>query len=253
MPTRPTDGMDWANSAAPADVVYPPAGLEAAGYANNDPVSHENLNGLLERISEHFIWLREIFDGSIARIDEPDLRISSATNPVEFRTRPPSGVEQELQLTGANNVYASIEGIRPSTVASLFSPGLQGLLLGQENLCKASAVFRMTDSGGTPSLVIDDAYNFAAPVTASGDGWYLPVANNGGVVRGEIQATIGYRTQPGTPAPVMVVADWETGGASPNSVFIYVFFWNGSGWTLVEPGSASMPAGYEFEIHVEVK
>lgn len=77
--TKPTDKLDWANSAAPADVSYPAAAVEASGYLEGEELPHEEFNGILVRIDEWLEFLDRTFningdlslDGSASQILRP--------------------------------------------------------------------------------------------------------------------------------------------------------------------------------------
>lgn len=60
---KPLSNINWANTAAPADVVYPSV-IEPSGYAQDEPLPHEEFNGILKRISDWTQWLDDIFDAS---------------------------------------------------------------------------------------------------------------------------------------------------------------------------------------------
>jgi hypothetical protein len=263
--------MDWANSAAPADVQYPAAGVENAGYANNDPFPHEEANGIFARISEHVSWLREIFPGAgTALIDEDVVRLAAAeVDPVELTVSAPVSSEQQVDLRssagGGPETFFAAGGFVPSALSGAITSLYNGAALIQENMCKASGVFTLAGPTTISSSTLDSlnlgSMNAHATIT---DAWEIAVTNNTGAVRGQIAATVGYNLT-GTDSsligtfPMNVTASWDDTG---KKIVLKVYIWNTStnDWDVIPPGASTVldrgPGGVlpiVPEIHVEVK
>jgi hypothetical protein len=261
--------MDWANSAAPADVQYPAAGVENAGYANNDPFPHEEANGIFARISQHVSWLREIFPGTgPAQIDEDVTRFAAAeVYPVELNVQAPIGTEQVVELdeasAGTPNVYFRTDGFFPEAIAGTISATFAGLILGRENMCKASGAFKLSGATTISSSTLDSfnlgSMNASALYT---DAWEIAVTNNTGDVRGQIEVTVGYNLAGTDTAavggvPLNATAAWDD---TNKKVVLNLYIWNSTlnDWTVIPPGTSTLlnPGGtvtLEIEVHVEVK
>lgn len=78
--TKPTSVLDWANSPpSPSDVAYPATAIEDAGYAENDPLPHEEFNGIMARVSEWVQFVDDSFGASgqwVAGISNGELTLA---------------------------------------------------------------------------------------------------------------------------------------------------------------------------------
>lgn len=259
--------MDWANTAAPADVQYPAAGVEAAGYANNDPFPHEEANGIFARISEHISWLREIFPGAgTAKIDESVIQVAfDDPDPVELQVSGPVSNEQQVTITSptARELYLSGFGYAPPSRAAVITSIYEGIVLTQENLCKASGTYRLAGAASISAFVLDAANLGSMSSNATfTDAWEIPVSNNTSIPRGQISVTIGYHLD-GTDiaavgaAPLNATACWDD---TNKKIILNLYLWNSTSndWDAIPPGASTIlnPGGtvnLEIEVHVEVK